>query len=87
VNAGFEECEKNGGGGSKSDPFLAKGCTKTWHGGTDDGLVYANLSEIARRKELEAIDRRPYPPFPDATAQPLFIFLHFYKKIIQLLGG
>jgi hypothetical protein len=43
VNAAFE-CDTNA-----SNIFTGKHFSNTWHGG-DDALVYANLSEIARRK-------------------------------------
>ncbi|KAL3068338.1 hypothetical protein niasHT_030629 [Heterodera trifolii] len=52
----------------------------------DDGLVYANLSEITRRKEIEEIDRQPFPPYPDASAQPIRISTNGWREY-RTLGG
>lgn len=52
----------------------------------DDETVYANLSEINRRNELENIDRKPFPPFPDAGVEPNRILPSGWREY-KTLGG
>ena len=52
----------------------------------DDSHVYANLSEISKHDEIEAIDRRPIPPFPDATDEPIRVISNGWKEY-KTLGG
>uniref|UniRef100_A0A183BRV7 PH domain-containing protein n=1 Tax=Globodera pallida TaxID=36090 RepID=A0A183BRV7_GLOPA len=63
VNAAFELNLK------EIPPQTDEGSANAWQ--NDESLVYANLSEITRRKELEEIDRQPIPPYPDASSHPM----------------
>ncbi|CAD5215570.1 unnamed protein product [Bursaphelenchus okinawaensis] len=52
----------------------------------DDGQVYANLSEISRKKEADIIDRRPYPPKPNFNEPPLRVLSNGWREY-KTIGG
>jgi len=53
---------------------------------SDDPLVYANLEEIARRNEIEDIDRRPNPPLPGPKDEPIRVLPSGWNEY-KTMGG
>ena len=52
----------------------------------DDSHVYANISEITNREQIEHIDRRPVPPMPDVSDKPLRVIANGWREY-KTLGG
>ncbi|CAK5085853.1 unnamed protein product [Meloidogyne enterolobii] len=86
VNSTYEntalECDSNN--------LFVKNCKNS---SDNNSLIYANYGEISRLQELQEIDRRPYPPFPDASSSPLLVYffevfvVFRLKKIIKSQKG
>uniref|UniRef100_A0A1I8AZZ2 Uncharacterized protein n=1 Tax=Meloidogyne hapla TaxID=6305 RepID=A0A1I8AZZ2_MELHA len=53
-----------------SNNLYVKNCNNA---SDNNSTIYANYGEISRLKELQEIDRRPYPPFPDGSSSPLLV--------------
>nr|CAD2187797.1 unnamed protein product [Meloidogyne enterolobii] len=79
VNSTYEntalECDSNN--------LFVKNCKNS---SDNNSLIYANYGEISRLQELQEIDRRPYPPFPDASSSPLRIIANGWREY-RTLGG
>ena len=93
VNSTYEntalECDSNN--------LFVKNCKNS---SDNNSLIYANYGEISRLqvffvnfkkinllfKELQEIDRRPYPPFPDASSSPLLVYFFLIFLLSSNMG-
>ncbi|KAL7078687.1 hypothetical protein ACQ4LE_002517 [Meloidogyne hapla] len=66
-----------------SNNLYVKNCNNA---SDNNSTIYANYGEISRLKELQEIDRRPYPPFPDGSSSPLRIIANGWREY-RTLGG
>ncbi|KAI1721302.1 rhoGAP domain-containing protein [Ditylenchus destructor] len=77
VNHAFEDNDTAYNGGNTTAECLQA---------LDDEHVYANVAEIARRDQIDDIDRRPYPPFPNDNMVPIRTLPSGWQEY-KTLGG
>ena len=53
---------------------------------TNDGTIYANVSEIETKKRADFIDRQPVPPRPSANQDPIRVMQNGWREY-KTLGG